>query len=347
MRTELYAKDAKGNIRVWKVHPTAFGFNMVSGLLMGKQTTKFVEVLEGKANRTIEQQIELEMNSRIKRKLDSGFVDNIDEAETIERTNNLGFVRPMLAKPKYTEYNKKNSFVQIKYNGLRCMIKNIGGVKYAYSKSGILYPAVTHIQDFLDIPEGVTIDGELYCHGVPLQTINSWVKKEQQQTVRLEYKVYDMVSDESFDKRLENLHSYGLCDYAQVVPTWNIANINIVEKMEAVREDGYEGLIVRQPGFGYQSGKRNNAMIKIKQFLDAEFTVRGMSLSRDGFPMLHLKSSTGIMFKVTAPGSHEEKRFIFANLDKYINKKVTVEFDEFSTKGVPQRCVAKHFRDFE
>ena len=142
---ELYAKDSKGNMRVWKVFPAAFGYTMISGLLSGKQTSKFVSVTEGKANRTIEQQIDLEMASRVKRKVDSGFVDNPDEAETQERTNGLGFDLPMLAKPKVREYDKVNSQVQIKYNGLRCLIKNIGGINYAYSKSGILYPASVRV----------------------------------------------------------------------------------------------------------------------------------------------------------------------------------------------------------
>lgn len=344
---KLYAKDSKGKLRVWKIFPAAFGYTMISGLLAGKSTSKFVSVIEGKANRTIEQQIELEMASRVKRKRDSGFVNTIDEAQTVDRTNSLGFELPMLAKAKVEEYDRKRSMVQIKYDGLRCLIKNVGGVQYAYSKSGILYPAVSHIQDFLHIPEGVTVDGELYCHGVPLQTINSWVKKKQTDTLKLEYHVYDMISEDSFPDRLEKLHSYGLCDHAHVVPTWNIQEINLVEKMNEVRSEGFEGLIIRQPEVGYQSGKRNTAMIKIKQFLDAEYEVVGITASRDGFARLHLSTPSGKMFRVLAPGTHATKRFILENIEDYIGKSVEIEFAEFSTDGIPMQPVAKHFRDFE
>lgn len=344
--TTLYAKDSKGKLRLWGIVKAITGFYMRSGLVDGKQIEKYVPVVP-KANRSLEEQMDLEIASRVKRKIDAGFVHNKDEAETQDRTNGLGFMLPMLAKPKVQVYDKQNSFVQIKYNGLRCLITKINGIKYAYSKSGILYPAIKHILDSVNIPEGMTIDGELYCHGIPLQTINSWVKKAQPETARLVYHCYDTILPNDFGDRLNQLYKIPLGDSAIIVPTWSIQEINIVEKMAEVRAEGYEGLIIRQPGFGYQSGKRNTAMLKVKQFLDDEFKVWSITKTKDGFARLHLTSSTGKPFAVLAPGNHSFKRYILNNQHEFIHKNVEIEFAEFSKDGIPQQPVAKHFRDFE
>ena len=79
--TLLYAKDSKGNMRSWQVVPTITGFDMISGLDTGKKTCKSVPVTP-KANRTMVEQTRLEMYSRVKRKMDAGFVHYRDEAET-------------------------------------------------------------------------------------------------------------------------------------------------------------------------------------------------------------------------------------------------------------------------
>ena len=233
----LYAKDSKGRLRQWECIAHPKGFEMVSGLVGGALTRKLV-IVTPKANRTFYEQVLLESASRKKRKMDAGFVTNKDEALTTERTNGQGFELPMLAKPKVNGYDRRNSFVQIKYNGLRCLIKNIGGINYAYSKSGIMYPAIKHIQNTVNIPEGTTIDGELYLHGVPLQTINSWVKRSQPETLDLEYHVYDMINQNEFEERLNELHSFSLGTHSHVVPTWNIQELNMVEKMQEIREQG-------------------------------------------------------------------------------------------------------------
>lgn len=36
------------------------------------------------------------------------------------------------------------------------------------------------------------LDGELYCHGVNLQTINSWVKKNRPESMQIKLHLYDM-----------------------------------------------------------------------------------------------------------------------------------------------------------
>jgi len=345
--TNLYARDAKNNIRVWGIEPYGtYGLVTSSGILGGAITNKTVKVTP-KANRTQREQVRLEIESRIKIKIDAGFVKSIEEAKTNERTNALGFKRPMLAMAKVFDFDSVNSHVQIKYDGLRCLITNIDGKLYAYSKTGKMFDCIDHILDGINIPEGVTIDGELYSHKTPLQTINSWVKRKQKDTKKLDYRCYDIVNDHCFEDRIIQLQKYNLGKFARVVKTWRMAEIDITRLFNEVREDGYEGLIIRQPNFGYQSGKRNKAMIKVKQFLDGEFIICGINATKEGFARLLLKTATGRSFVVLAPGTHAEKREILNNAKDYIGTFINITYAHTSIDGIPQQPIARYFRDFE
>lgn len=349
MNIKLYAKDAKGNIRIWKIDKTYFGYSTSSGLLYGKLIQKSHFVQEGKANRTVLEQITLEMSAKVKRKVDSGFVYEIDEAITLDRTSGLGFILPMLASPtKHKSYETKNSYLQIKYNGLRCLFTKLDGTTYAYSKTGILYPIIAKQMRDINLEEGQTIDGELYHHGTHLQTINSWVKREQPETKLLKYHCYDIVSDKDFSERLKMLTTLRLGESGIVVPSWHISQVTSVKSLlNSTLEQGYEGLILRQPGFGYQDGKRNKAMLKIKVFQDGEFLITDMSASKEGWAILHCITGKGGIFKVLAPGTHQVKRDLLLNKDFVLHRYLTIEYAELSKTGIPMQPVALYFRDFE
>lgn len=351
-KIELFAKNSEGKIQEWSAVANDFGYTIAYGLRNGAQTTRIIYVPEGKANRSVKEQIHLEMESRAKVKRDLGYVSSLEKAVETTRTTGKGFALPMLASP--TKHKKiilhPDSQVQIKYNGLRCLVTNIGGVNYAYSKTGILYPALHNLVSHIVIPEGETIDGEVYLHGVSLQRINSLAKRKQRDTDKLRYHCYDVVMDDEYNIRMDyiinNIKFGGVGGF---VPTQPLAAIpNLLAKFKEVRAEGYEGLIVRQPGYGYQSGKRNKAMYKFKQFLDDEFKVVDIEQSRDGWAILVCEvPNTTKTFKVSAPGTLDEKKDILQRRHDFIGKWVTVEFAEYSDSGIPLQPVALHFRGFE
>ena len=336
-KTTLYAKDAKGQIRTWSLSILEDGIFMEHGVLGGEQQEKFEQIDTGLASRTLEEQIESRANSRIKKKIDSGYCTSLEEAQIKDRTNSLGFARPMLATKfdslKNIDY--KNLYYQHKYDGNRLLIKNDFGTIIAYTRQGKLVETLPELLSGIDIPEGVTIDGEIYCHGESLQTIVSWVKRKQPDTLKLRFHAYDVISDLCYSERLAVLKEYNLGDMAGVVPTFKYdGSTNIRILMHKSILNGYEGLILRQDNFGYEQ-KRSKSLIKVKHFHDDEFLIEDIKLSKDDVPTLHCITDKGERFKAVAPGSFQDKNNIYHNKDIIIGQYVHLEYANLTKDGKP------------
>jgi len=358
---ELFKKDSSGTIRVWSIvidHEMEC-LLITHGVLGGSLQEKEEYIEEGKASRDIDEQLESRMNSRVNKKLDNGYVKTIGET-ALPVTNALGLLRPMRAKPtvdKDLVFKKtlidsidwNNAFLQRKYNGLRCLIKNECGELIAYSRGGKRWESLGHILDCLSIPEGVTIDGELYHHGTHLQTINSWAKRKQENTLKLRFLAYDVISDESYSKRFKKLSEICLSSGDKIILAETAIVINMdgcTKYFNQFREDGYEGAIIRHGSSGYEVDKRSSSTLKLKAWFDDEFIVNDITESpRDGMAVLHMSTENGLSFKATAPGSFAEKREALRNKDEYIGFSVTIRYAEKTKDGKPAQPVAVAWRE--
>jgi len=337
MKTTLYAKDAKNQIRVWSVKEASDGISIEHGVLGGQLQEKFEYIYEGLATRTLEEQVKSRADSRIGKKIDSGYCRTLEEAERNDRTNSLGFIRPMLAAKfdnvKNIDYD--NLYYQHKYNGNRFLVTNHFGEMIAYSRQGKIIDTVPELLSYINIPEGMTIDGEIYCHGESLQTVNSWVKKRQDNTLKLRFHAYDVAVDQPYSERIEILKSFNLNLYSSTVPTHKYdGSTPIKQLMHQSISQGYEGLILRQNDFGYESSKRSKSLIKVKHFHDDEFLIIDMMLSKDGIPTLRCITEDGVKFKAVAPGTMFNKDIIYNNRDN-IGRYVHLEYSELTKDGVP------------
>ena len=343
--TDLYIKDSNGNIRVWSIEADPYGFTITHGVLGGSMQSKHEGVLHGKVNRTVDEQIELQMNSRINKQKDRGYVESLDEAMIGKPTNSLGLLKPMLAKGidgAIVDYN--NAFVQRKYDGNRCLITNQNGNIIAYSRNGKPIDTIDHILCNLDLQEGETIDGELYCHGQSLQTIVSWIKRQQQNSSLLRFNAYDYVSADPFKERLKHLQRFDV-DGVDIVETFAVSNHNeVMELFNMFRSDGYEGAIVRHGSAGYQDGKRSSSLLKVKQWNDDEFLVIDITPSKDGWAILKCITRDRKEFSVTCHGDHLYKEFVLQNDTDFIGRTVTVEFAYYTAEGIPFHPIAKGWR---
>lgn len=351
--THLYIKGNDGNIREWRIGVDNYTIVIWHGVLGGSLQMVTEEVPEGKAGRTREDQIMSRLASRISRRIDMGYTRNLDEAMNNKATNRLGLFKPMLAQPfkNVPKFNPYGAFVQRKYDGNRCIIGKVAGEIVCYSRNGKLIAAdLSHITSDLVLEEGDFLDGELYCHGEKLQTIVSWIKRDQESTKRLKYHVYDLISDDPYGKRLIHLVRKVQGDNAEIVPT------EIVDGMEKIMDlhkvyllEGYEGTIIRWSDSGYEDGKRSKSLIKLKSWMDDEFLVVNIHESKDGWAILEcdVDEDTGQTFRVSAPGSIAEKIEILENSIDYIGKMVTVEYSALTIEGKPFHPVAKVFRDYE
>ena len=181
MKKSLYAKDAKGQIREWTIESLEDGLHFHHGVMNGAMQYEHEPIDIGLAARTLEEQIQSRFDSRVSKKIDSGYTENLEDARTKERTNALGFSKPMLA-AKFKDVKNIDYqllYIQYKYDGNRMLVRNEGGINVAYTRAGKIIDTIPEILEGIVIPEGTTLDGEIYCHGHSLQTLVSWIKRRQ------------------------------------------------------------------------------------------------------------------------------------------------------------------------
>ncbi len=363
-KATLYNKDAKGKIRFWYICISECDCElyMEYGLLDGEIQSHTESIPDGKAGRDVDEQLQSRMNSRINKKLDMGYVYDVNKLSTRKvMTNALGLPKPMLAQriDKVKDVDYANSFIQKKYDGHRCLITKQDGKIIAYSRNGKIIDTIGHITDSLEIDEGVVLDGELYCHGYPLNAITSWIKRKQDNTSRLVYICYDIILDYCYDKRLDTLQdiyslNLHLIQSFYIATTYtNIREDEIPGCLDECIGDGYEGLILRQPDYVYEPGKRSKGLIKIKKFLEDDFKVIDIKQSSEGWAILRCcfndtdqtcnEDQKIREFDVSAPGGFATKYEIWENKEKYIGRLVNVKYANLTSYGIPFHPVATRF----
>ena len=222
---------------------------------------------------------------------------------------------------------------------------NSGGQIVAYTRNGKPITTIGHIMEDIQIPEGTILDGELYAHEESLQTIVSWIKREQEDTKKLRYICYDTVADVSFAERVDLLYDFDLSGYTQVAPCYkSTSEGEAIEYFNDFRSQGYEGAILRWGAAGYEDGKRSKSLLKMKAWHDMEFEVFGVEVSKDGHGILNCKTVEGAWFKCTAPGTHKQKAHVAEFPELYIGRIVTIEYAYLTADRIPFHPVAKLWR---
>lgn len=222
----------------------------------------------------------------------------------------------------------------------------------------ILLPCIS--KEILDmmIEEGVGLDGELYLPGYGINEINSFIKNtELPQHYKLQFWLYDIcienmsawqrqaVLESNFDRyRLRNTISkeghLNNTNKLVYLYNYNVADINEAIKMrDTFISLGFEGLVIRRKDAEYQfGGRRNNSMLKFKKKLDGLFTIIDIipeGIKRSKLGKFVLKNDINEeTFECTYNATHDCQKEILVNKDKYIDKKLLVEFRERS--GVTQ-----------
>lgn len=263
---------------------------------------------------------------------------------------------------------------QWKINGLRCIIgakRNkedmFNPIKLTYtSREGthwnlsyldeIIIPIISG--DLLDmmIEEGVCLDGELYLPGASVNQINSYVKNAAfNEHYHLQYWCYDLCIDimhtqtrynilenqlsptffNSKEEHLNNKKTFIL------LPNTTITDISkAIEVRDTFINLGFEGLITRVPNSEYAFGKRTvKAMYKFKKKEDGLFTIIDIipEGKRTNLPKFVCQNDLNDeYFECTINQPQNIQEIYLTNKNKYINKKLLVEFRERSgIKEVP------------
>ena len=349
----LYRRHVNG-IGTWRIGHEGDLISIAHATAEGGQEVWHEErVTVNGSGRTIEEQVELRIRSRISRQRDRGYADTREEALQ-GKTNQMGLPLPMLAQPikKVKRENRADDSLQLKLDGHRCLATKQDGKILLYSRQGkpIDLPHISlYLLDL--IPEGTITDGELYHHGTKLQTIGSWIKKQQPESLKLQYFVYDLISDDTYLDRYQEL-----CD---LLPAWDTSypakilpsvpwesDEQQARMFAAARARKFEGLIKRTNDKPYEIGVRSASLLKIKEFQDCEVTCIAISrVPKSGTVICVCVTDDGKEVRPVAPGSHEEKAEVYENREKYLNRRLSIEYSMLTDDGVPFQPVAREWRE--
>lgn len=367
MLPTLYKKTKTGATQVWRVWTE--GDEVVSeyGQLDGAmQIARFIATPKnvGRANETTaEEQASFEAKSLWEKQKTKGRY-----SEDIEAISDFT-IAPMLAKSAEDRMDKevaatfsagKPVYMQPKLDGLRCMAFWENGEVVLFSRGGKYWTAPTHIIQHLThvLPKSFVLDGELYTHGVGFQQISSYAKRIQPETADLRLHVYDAIDlsqkGAPWETRYAHLYTFfssigsGALDFVETKKANSLDEIDTLHKMWVAR--GYEGSMLRLPGFPYVFDKRSYGLLKYKDFMDAEFKVVGYESGKGRFAdcaIFVCELPNGDTCKVTPTGSQEQRREYLSNADNYLGKMLTVKFFGFTDDGSLRFPVGLHFRPEE
>lgn len=244
-------------------------------------------------------------------------------------------------------------FVQPKLDGVRSLIYaegvngHIDSIKYR-SRGNKGYSNIEDIDKelkiiFKEFPE-LVLDGELYCHGMPLQDISSSVKKHNENTRHIMFHIFDVaVPDKSWLEREHTVRQIG-----QIIKDRGLKRIKAVEAHVVASEDemlekhsqyiqeGYEGIMLRNYEGLYMFGQRSKDLQKYKTFMDDEFKIVGMELDKYKHGVAILTTSQGKTFKAKLAGTDKQRTEMWLLRDQYIGQYATIKYQSLTNDGIPQ-----------
>lgn len=376
-------KNAGKTIAWWEISAveTASGAELVISHATspeGKFTPKHTPVKPkniGKANETTPiQQAVLEAQARVLKQIDKGYVRTVEEAAA-PVTNGLGKKKPQLStdirKVDVDKVDYSSAYLQPKLNGNRGLDDGV-----LYSRAGNAFTELDHITNLLEgTPlRELHLDGEIYVHdGTVLQIITGLIKKKQPGTERLQYWLYDIVSDEPFPERLKKLTAAydatilakpELADVLVLTRTYKVtcmADVMVIHDRHVSRPEQrsilthFEGSILRWGDDGYEDNKRTKKSLKLKPFEDHEFKVvdyKWATPNRDKHnnellvPVyVYEISPGGPRGHVTAPGDMYEKHDQGVAIDEQMGKMMTITHMGYTLDGIPDVATAKCWHD--
>lgn len=356
----LFHKGKDGALRVWAVDCDGDTVVVRHGLDTGKlaiHTYIACPKNVGRANATTaEEQAAKEAKALWDAKLSRKY------STTRAGASEVLDMLPMLAK----KYNAKKvqwpALVQRKYDGNRMMARWEGGKDGAWlftSRQGREF-ALPHIAEYLgglEIEGDVVLDGEIYCHGRPLQEIVSLVKRYRSESETLQYVVYDYICMDD-TRSHTNLQRTALLQ--DTIPESDVliegdgaittsrmpvvhAKTYLAQDLAAATslqgiflEQGYEGAILRNPNGLYRFAFRSDDLHKLKVWEDAEFEVVDVIDKKlPGLAIFVCKAPNGKTFEVVRKGPHTQRADDFRNREALIGRRLTVRYAYMTAAGVP------------
>ncbi len=275
--------------------------------------------------------------------------------------------RPMLCKEWKDTAPLSPCFMQPKLDGIRCIAKlnsypAVGSKPFITLWSRNEKPLhLPHLQApllalFARLNNTEFFDGELYLHGKSFQDIASLVKRANhplQDTIS--YHIYDRQLKDPWGDQKFGTRFYG-GDWPSLsrivkVPTFYVPDVDQANRHHAkFVAQGYEGSIYRTDRCLYEEGKRSPNLLKRKDWQEDDFLVLKVKegKGKNAGTAIFECSSAGWgsnTFDVTAPGTYRNKKKLFDNADDYIDKLLSVRYQNLTDGGIPRFPIALGFKE--
>lgn len=359
----LYKLSTKGKLLVWRVkmepgrRKHVAILTVYNGVDGGRMRMHAESVDEGKSigkknETTILQQAEKEMHSKFEKQLKKGYVVS-KKAALAGKIDKIikGGISPMLAE-KFQDHKNKIEYPvagQPKLNGMRCIAIQDKKFKWTlWTRTRKQIHSCPHVvralESFYKKTEQSPKDGELYNHAMKFETLMSIVRKQKpsKDSSKVQFHIFDSVENEvGFKKRHKILsepfkkfahHQYGCL---VLVPTeYNIkSEKHAIGLQKIFTRKKFEGLMLRKLKSVYKN-KRSPSLIKFKIMQDAEFKIEKFTSGEDDTVIVHFHvKGSKVLGKATMEGKKEKLQHLVDDSWLYRGKKVTVRFQEYSTKN--------------
>jgi DNA ligase-1 len=321
----------------------------------------------GKANETTAfEQAKAEAQAKWEKQKKKGYVESKEAAEKGEVDDLIeGGVLPMLAHTfeKQGKKIKYPCYVQPKLDGLRMIAILKDGKCTLWSRTRKPITSLPHIVAEIEkhFIADISLDGEAYAHSFKdnFEHIVHLVRQEEPdpQCTDVEFHIYDMVNDKTFEKRTDHLFKAFTIGspklkYLKRVETKFVANESEVPDFYTeYKNQGYEGCMLRNAD-GLYVGKRSSDLIKVKEFSDSEFKIIGISEGR-GKLVGHVGAficvtENGTEFLAKLSGDISKLREYFEDHSLWKNKLLTVQYQDLTgANKVPRFPVGLRIRKSE
>ena len=264
----------------------------------------------------------------------------------------------------WDEYSDRIDYpciVQPKYNGIRATWKFDAKVPdnsqlLSRKRKQFSCPTLEAQLKALRYP----VDGELWAEGKELEDISSMVSHGDKD---LKFIIFDLITnnmDLTYPERMQIVIERiadGYYPNLMVVP---IAVAGSKQEVEAFAKSikklpGTDGTVVRNTRHPYEFNVRSYDILKVKDIISKEYTCIGMTRDEDILgplaKMLFQCPDTGFTFEYSPNRSKPERVQMYAvyskDASKYEGHTYTLEFREYTKKGLPRHIISMTERNYE
>jgi len=335
---------ATGRTKVWSVEVQGDVVSVKHGALDGKQVVHET-ICKAKKSKDAHQVAMDYAKSLWDKKRKVGY-------DTTQGAVRQGYF-PMLAQ-EYTpgEPLELPCLVQPKLDGIRCLVYK--------GEEGLIFQSrnQTHFQDFPHLTQSLAplfetnpemiLDGELYHHDMDFQAITSIVRRKGHENISaIQYHVYDCIHTDTYQDRYAFLQGLkpSLGPSVVIVQSFPVSRIGQIDTYHTrFAEEGYEGIMLRNPYAVYQEQIRSKDLLKYKLFKEQEYKVIGHVEGKGGIPVFVCETN-GKTFQVMVKSTMEDKKNSMEHVTSFYHQWLTVKYQELSKDGIPRFPVGIGFRD--